>query len=485
LAPTDIEKIGTKDFGKPERGLNFQLYDNIPVTQSGPSWNPVKPITPFTEVELHQTIKGNVERAQYIHPTPVQKYALFIIAAKRDLMACAQTGSGKTAAFLLPILNRLLKTGLDDEQPPQSVTGEASPTASVLASNRELSFQMYDEARKFSYRSEVRPSVRYGGASITAQRRELSHGCNILVATPGRLVDMISRGKVILEHVKYLVLDEADPMLDMGFEPQIRRIVEQHLMAPAGQRQALMFSPTFPKQIQTLARDVLHSYIFLAVGRVDCRQHRNRRSSYVSTVPMTNNSKFPAVVLVFWTQPRSQHSHPTALLPPGTPVNIRLLLQMPAEMPTDQQVVPCLLSLQGAIVLTCLQVLEPRSRERRARHFTLPPCSLLPIQYRPTTRSRLMAAMSPHQQPQAAMAAAMVTAMSNGAQATVPGRDPNTSRFSPANNAQPVQNDNSFAIDLGTASSPPATGFSKPGPVIQSVYRGNGVGGWWPTVAAS
>ncbi|VDP45796.1 unnamed protein product, partial [Echinostoma caproni] len=200
--------------------------------------------------QLHQIIKDNIERAQYIHPTPAQKYALPIIAAKRDLMACAQTGSGKTAAFLLPILNRLLKTGHDDEQPPQSVTGEASPTALVLAPTRELSCQIYDEARKFSYRSEVRPCVVYGGASIMAQVRELSHGCNILAATPGRLVDMISRGKVSLEHVKYLILDEADRMLDMGFEPQIRRIVEQHRMPPAGQRQTLMFSATFPKEIQ-------------------------------------------------------------------------------------------------------------------------------------------------------------------------------------------------------------------------------------------
>ncbi|KAA0189339.1 ATP-dependent RNA helicase DDX3X [Fasciolopsis buskii] len=149
-----------------------------------------------------------------------------------------------------------------------SVNGEATPTALVLAPTRELSCQIYDEARKFSYRSEVRPCVVYGGASIMAQVRELSHGCNILVATPGRLVDMISRGKVSLERVRYLVLDEADRMLDMGFEPQIRRIVEQHRMPLAGQRQTLMFSATFPKEIQTLARDFLHSYIFLAVGRV-------------------------------------------------------------------------------------------------------------------------------------------------------------------------------------------------------------------------
>ncbi len=98
--------------------------------------------------------------------------------------------------------------------------------------------------------------------------RDLDRGCHVLVATPGRLVDMLERGKVSLEFCKYLVLDEADRMLDMGFEPQIRRIVEQDNMPPTGQRQTLMFSATFPKEIQMLARDFLHDYIFLAVGRV-------------------------------------------------------------------------------------------------------------------------------------------------------------------------------------------------------------------------
>jgi ATP-dependent RNA helicase DDX3X len=98
--------------------------------------------------------------------------------------------------------------------------------------------------------------------------RDLDRGCHLLVATPGRLVDMLERGKVSLEYCKYLVLDEADRMLDMGFEPQIRRIVEKDNMPSAENRQTLMFSATFPKEIQMLARDFLHDYIFLAIGRV-------------------------------------------------------------------------------------------------------------------------------------------------------------------------------------------------------------------------
>ena len=112
------------------------------------------------------------------------------------------------------------------------------------------SLKIYDEARKFSYRSLCRPCVVYGGANVGDQMRDLDRGCHLLVATPGRLVDMLERGKVSLENCTFLVLDEADRMLDMGFEPQIRRIVEQDNMPPTGQRQTLMFSATFPKEIQ-------------------------------------------------------------------------------------------------------------------------------------------------------------------------------------------------------------------------------------------
>merc|ERR1711936_1405940 len=186
-------------------------------------------------------------------------------------MACAQTGSGKTAAFLVPILNHIFEAG----PAPGSQNGfggsarrKQFPLALVLAPTRELATQIFEESRKFSYRSRVRPCVVYGGANVGEQIRDLDRGCHLLVATPGRLVDMLERGRISLEHCGFLVLDEADRMLDMGFEPQIRRIVEQDNMMPTGQRQTLMFSATFPKEIQMLARDFLHDYIFLAIGRV-------------------------------------------------------------------------------------------------------------------------------------------------------------------------------------------------------------------------
>jgi ATP-dependent RNA helicase DDX3X len=202
----------------------------------------------------------------------VQKYSIPIVMGGRDLMACAQTGSGKTGGFLFPILSQAFQSG--PSPAPASAGGgfgrqrKAYPTSLILAPTRELVSQIYEESRKFAYRSWVRPCVVYGGADIGSQLRQIERGCDLLVATPGRLVDLIERGRISLCNIKYLVLDEADRMLDMGFEPQIRRIVEGEDMPDVRSRQTLMFSATFPRDIQMLARDFLKDYIFLSVGRV-------------------------------------------------------------------------------------------------------------------------------------------------------------------------------------------------------------------------
>ncbi|CAH1782244.1 unnamed protein product, partial [Owenia fusiformis] len=254
-------------------GINFDRYEDIPVEATGK--DVPNHIDQFSETELGEIIKNNIALCHYDRPTPVQKYAIPCVNGGRDLMACAQTGSGKTAAFLIPTLNRVYKEGPPDfmkDQPPSSGgrynRRKQYPLALILAPTRELASQIYDEARKFAYRSHVRPCVVYGGADVGGQMRDLDRGCHLLVATPGRLVDMMERGKISVEHTRFLILDEADRMLDMGFEPQIRRIVEQDNMPGPGKRQTLMFSATFPKEIQMLARDFLQEYIFLAVGRV-------------------------------------------------------------------------------------------------------------------------------------------------------------------------------------------------------------------------
>lgn len=251
-------------FGSGHTGINFSKYEDIPVEATGVDCPPN--VETFRDLNYTEIIRNNIALCGYDKPTPVQKYAMPIIMASRDLMACAQTGSGKTAAFLLPILNRILEEG---PSPDYYCYGRPCfPMALVLAPTRELASQIYDEAVKFSYRSVVKPVVVYGGANPMHQMEEIRQGCHILVATPGRLVDMMERGRIAFNNVKCLVLDEADRMLDMGFEPQIRRIVQSEDMPGVGQRQTLMFSATFPKKVQELARNFLENYIFLAVGRV-------------------------------------------------------------------------------------------------------------------------------------------------------------------------------------------------------------------------
>uniref|UniRef100_A0A8C4H6Q4 RNA helicase n=1 Tax=Dicentrarchus labrax TaxID=13489 RepID=A0A8C4H6Q4_DICLA len=262
------ERLENELFSASNTGINFEKYDDIPVEATGSNSPPH--IESFHDVDMGEIIMGNINLSRYTRPTPVQKHAIPIIKTKRDLMACAQTGSGKTAAFLLPVLSQIYTDGPGDALQENGRYGRRKqyPISLVLAPTRELALQIYDEARKFAYRSRVRPCVVYGGADIGQQIRELERGCHLLVATPGRLVDMMERGKIGLDYCNYLVLDEADRMLDMGFEPQIRRIVEQDTMPPKGIRQTMMFSATFPKEIQILARDFLEDYIFLAVGRV-------------------------------------------------------------------------------------------------------------------------------------------------------------------------------------------------------------------------
>ncbi|MCO5589698.1 hypothetical protein L7F22_043666 [Adiantum nelumboides] len=265
------ELFGEADDGQHQStGINFDKYGDIPVDVSGR--DVPEPVTEFTSPPVDAHLLENIKLARYTTPTPVQKYSLPIVALGRDLMGCAQTGSGKTGGFLFPILSALFTHG-PPPPPEEMVHGgfgrrKAFPTTLILAPTRELVSQIHDEARKFTYRSWVKPAVVYGGADIVGQLRQIERGCDLLTATPGRLVDLIERGRISLSNVRFLVLDEADRMLDMGFEPQIRRIVEQEDMPGVMERQTLMFSATFPRDIQMLAKDFLKEYVFLSVGRV-------------------------------------------------------------------------------------------------------------------------------------------------------------------------------------------------------------------------
>ncbi|XP_013855252.1 putative ATP-dependent RNA helicase DDX4 [Austrofundulus limnaeus] len=257
--PEDEDSI----FSHYETGINFNKYDEILVDVSG--LNPPQAIMTFEEARLCESLKRNVSKSGYVKPTPVQKHGIPIISAGRDLMACAQTGSGKTAAFLLPILQQLMADGVAASH----FSDIQEPEALILAPTRDLINQIFLEARKFSFGTCVRPVVVYGGVSTGHQIREIMRGCNVLCGTPGRLMDVIGRGKVGLSKLRYLVLDEADRMLDMGFEPEMRKLVGSPGMPSKEDRQTLMFSATYPEDIQRLAADFLKTdYLFLAVGIV-------------------------------------------------------------------------------------------------------------------------------------------------------------------------------------------------------------------------
>ncbi|XP_073478932.1 probable ATP-dependent RNA helicase DDX4 [Aquarana catesbeiana] len=246
-----------------QTGINFDKYDDIVVEVSGSDVPPA--ILTFEEANLCDTLAKNVCKAGYVKLTPIQKHSIPIVVAGRDLMACAQTGSGKTAAFLLPILSHLMAKGVESS----AFQALKEPEAIIVAPTRELINQIYLDARKFAYGTCVRPVVIYGGTQTFHSLKQISEGCNILCATPGRLLDIIRKEKIGLTKLRYLVLDEADRMLDMGFREDIENLLRSPGIPSKEERQTLMFSATFPSSIQSLARNILKpDYLFVVVGQV-------------------------------------------------------------------------------------------------------------------------------------------------------------------------------------------------------------------------
>ncbi len=203
----------------------------------------------FEHLGLSADLLRTVAEEGYTEPTPVQAAAIPLVLAGRDVLAAAQTGTGKTAAFALPILDRLRAHANTSFSPARH------PVRSlILVPTRELAMQVDESVRTYGRTVPLRTAVVYGGIPIDPQIKELRSGVEILVATPGRLLDHVGQRTVNLGQVEILVLDEADRMLDMGFLPDIRRILE--LLPP--RRQNLLFSATFSDDIRRLAATILH-----------------------------------------------------------------------------------------------------------------------------------------------------------------------------------------------------------------------------------
>jgi hypothetical protein len=218
---------------------------------------PAKP--DFTQLGLCQKILQAVQEQGYMHPTPIQEQAIPHVLAGKDVMGAAQTGTGKTAAFVLPILEKIVPFANTSSSPARHPI-----RALVLTPTRELSDQVAENAFKYSKYTDLRTAVVFGGVDISSQTQLLRAGVELLIATPGRLLDHLSQKNANLSQVQILVLDEADRMLDMGFLPDLQRIMA---LIPTGSRQTLLFSATFSPEIKKLAQQYLKDPVIIEVSR--------------------------------------------------------------------------------------------------------------------------------------------------------------------------------------------------------------------------
>ena len=206
----------------------------------------------FTSLKLCQPLLDALDEIGYVSPTPIQAQAIPDLIEGRDMLGCAQTGTGKTAAFALPILDAMAK---------DPWTGTRRIRALMMCPTRELASQIHDNIEQYARHLDIRSMAMFGGVSQRPQEKILRRGVDILVATPGRLLDLISQGYVDLSHVQFLVLDEADRMLDMGFIRDIRKILAQ---IPK-KRQSLLFSATIPRSIVELSDDMLYNPVNVSI----------------------------------------------------------------------------------------------------------------------------------------------------------------------------------------------------------------------------
>lgn len=249
----------------------------------------------FESLGLSAEILRAVSEKGYSSPTPIQSQAIPVILEGRDLMGGAQTGTGKTAGFTLPLLQRLMDT-------TKPVKGRRPLRALVLTPTRELAAQVAESVSLYGRHLPLKSTVVFGGVSINPQKMKLIKGVDILVATPGRLLDHISQNSVSLSQIDILVLDEADRMLDMGFIRDIRKVLA---LLPK-EKQTLLFSATFSNEIKKLANDLLHSPALIEVAQRNTTSERvaqvvhhvdkNRKRELLSFLIGSNNWK---QVLVF------------------------------------------------------------------------------------------------------------------------------------------------------------------------------------------
>jgi ATP-dependent RNA helicase RhlE len=233
----------------------------------------------FTELELSESLQTAVQAMGYENPTPIQAQAISPAIKGQDIVGCAQTGTGKTAAFVLPALEHLL----------QNPAKTRAPRVLILTPTRELTIQVAEEARQLARHTSLRVVAVYGGAKMQRQIDQLRRGADLVVATPGRLMDHMRRRNVHLSDVQILVLDEADRMLDMGFLPDIEHIVYH----TPRQRQTMLFSATMPPAISALARQFQRDPV-----RIDIDTARPPETIQQALYPVPKHLKVPLLLAI-------------------------------------------------------------------------------------------------------------------------------------------------------------------------------------------
>ncbi|KAH7402580.1 P-loop containing nucleoside triphosphate hydrolase protein [Pyrenochaeta sp. MPI-SDFR-AT-0127] len=321
------------DVGEPNPELEKMLYHDenlqriggaikaltFDVNTEGPT--KVLPVRNFEDAGLHPVMLENVKLCQYSAPTPIQSYCIPAILTGNDVVAIAQTGSGKTAAYLIPMLSKLMGKARQLAAPrpnpvrynPLTDRVRAEPLVLVVCPTRELACQIFDEARRLCYRTMLRPCVVYGGAPTKNQREQLEMGCDILIATPGRLMDFMSNINLLsFRRLKFTVIDEADELLSTGWEETMEKLFQGPGMLSSlpnctqltfckdvnsdADHTYLMFSATFPKSARRLAKEYMDTdYVRIKVGRVGSTHENIKQQIFFVDESMKQQALFDLI----------------------------------------------------------------------------------------------------------------------------------------------------------------------------------------------
>jgi len=262
----NLEKKDQFDFDSMEKNTHIHIF-----LKDEEISNEIQNLsTSFKNIEFHPLLKNNLTKMKYNKMTPIQKIIIPYILQKKDCLGCAETGSGKTVAFLAPIISLLLNQGppLDDKiylkQNSKYSNSCSYPVCLVLVPTRELAEQIYIESRKLLYKTGIVVTKCYGGVPLDTQIRDLRQGVDIVIGTPGRIIEFIDKKILYLNLVEFLVIDESDRMLDMGFKPQLENIISKNKqMKNKENRINLMFSATIPKEVEEISYEFMKDDCYL------------------------------------------------------------------------------------------------------------------------------------------------------------------------------------------------------------------------------